>query len=86
MAAEAPITAKKEAYSGVLPEDMAAGPGGPERGTERAGRERGINSSSVTLHLTRPRGLGAASLMAGRGDLLGPVSEVLWLRGEKLGV
>lgn len=55
MAAEAPITAKKEAYSGVLPEDMAAGPGGPERGTERAGRERGSAAAPSSAGSGRPQ-------------------------------
>lgn len=55
MAAEAPITAKKEAYSGVLLEDMAAGSGGPERGTERAGRERGSAAAPSSAGSGRPQ-------------------------------
>lgn len=40
MAAEAPITAKKEAYSGLPPEDMAAR-AGPGRGAARVGAREG---------------------------------------------
>lgn len=40
MAAEAPITAKKEAYSGLAPEDMAAR-AGPDQGAARVGERVG---------------------------------------------